>query len=49
MRRSVEGKAVGPLHELRDPAIYKEDGKTYLLYSIAGESGIGIAELHFKD
>ncbi|GAB4462911.1 MAG: hypothetical protein OHK0029_30660 [Armatimonadaceae bacterium] len=31
---------------LRDPAIFTDaDGKTYLLYSIAGEAGIAIAEL----
>jgi hypothetical protein len=29
----------------QDPGIFREDGKTYLLYSIAGESGIAIAEL----
>lgn len=34
-----------PIHALRDPAIFQESGKTYLLYAIAGESGIGIAEL----
>jgi hypothetical protein len=26
--------------ELRDPCIYREDGTTYLLYSVAGERGI---------
>lgn len=31
--------------ELRDPYIYREGGKTYLLYSVAGERGIAIAEL----
>lgn len=30
---------------LRDPAIFRESGKSYLLYAIAGESGIAIAEL----
>jgi hypothetical protein len=33
------------VHQLRDPAIFEEDGKTYILYSIAGEQGIAIAEL----
>ncbi len=33
---------------LRDPAIYREDGKTWLLYSSAGEHGIGIAELQYE-
>jgi hypothetical protein len=31
--------------QLRDPAVFVEDGKTYLLYSVAGECGIAIAEL----
>lgn len=34
-----------PAHQLRDPAFFEEDGKQYLLYSVAGESGIGMAEL----
>lgn len=34
-------------NQLRDPAIYEEGEKIYLLYSVAGESGIAIAELHF--
>jgi hypothetical protein len=34
---------------LRDPAIFEDaDGRVYLLYSVAGESGIGIAELTSK-
>lgn len=33
------------VNQLRDPAIFEEDGKTYLLYSIAGEHGLAIAEL----
>lgn len=31
--------------QLRDPAIFEEDDRTYLLYAVAGESGIAIAEL----
>lgn len=42
---SAEGPAKGRVRQLRDPAIYEEGGKTYLLYSVAGESGIAIAEL----
>jgi hypothetical protein len=34
-----------PTRQLRDPAIYEQDGRVYLLYSVAGESGIAIAEL----
>ena len=44
-RPSVRGAARG-VRELRDPAIFVEDGRSYLLYSVAGESGIAIAELH---
>jgi hypothetical protein len=32
-------------HALRDPFIHEEDGRTYLLYSVAGESGIALAEI----
>ena len=34
-----------PVNQLRDPAIYEEDGRIYLLYAVAGEQGIGIGEL----
>ena len=44
---SESGKSQGKLHELRDPCIFEENGKVYLLYSVAGENGISIAELHF--
>ena len=37
------------VNQLRDPAIYQEDNKTYLLYAVAGESGIAIAELDFTN
>ena len=43
---SVRGIARGQLRELRDPAIFVDEGSTYLLYSVAGESGIAISELH---
>jgi len=42
---SVAGAAKGRERALRDPAIFREDDRTYLLYSVAGESGIGIAEI----
>jgi len=42
---SLSAAAPGPVRQLRDPAIYSEDGRTYLLYSVAGESGVAIAEL----
>lgn len=42
---SVGGLARGRVRELRDPAVYVEGDRKYLLYSVAGESGIAIAEL----
>ena len=45
---SVRSVAYGHVNQLRDPAIYSEEGKTFLLYSVAGESGIGIAELELS-
>jgi beta-xylosidase len=39
----------GREHALRDPAIFVDtDGRAYLLYSVAGEAGIGIAELKYN-
>lgn len=46
---SIRSVAYGPVNQLRDPAIFTEEGRTYLLYAVAGESGIAIAELHFGD
>ncbi len=46
LRPSRAGAAKGRENALRDPAIFvDEDGKVYLLYSVAGESGIAIAEI----
>jgi hypothetical protein len=42
---SKAGESPVRVRQLRDPAIFRDGGKTYLLYSIAGESGIAIAEL----
>jgi hypothetical protein len=41
---SREGEARN-VRQLRDPFIFREAGKTYLLYSVAGESGIALATL----
>ena len=35
-----------PVNQLRDPAIFEEEGRGYLLYAVAGERGIGLAEIH---
>ena len=45
LKPSTRGSDLKRVRELRDPAIYQEDGRTYLLYTIAGEQGIAIAEL----
>lgn len=37
------------VNQLRDPAIYQEGNRTYLLYSVAGESGIALAEVEFDN
>lgn len=42
---SKRGIAQEPVGQLRAPCIFEEAGKTYLLYSVAGERGIAIAEL----
>ena len=42
---SRPGIADGRRHELRDPAVYVEGHRTFLLYCVAGEQGIAIAEL----
>jgi hypothetical protein len=42
---SRRGLVREPVRQLRDPAIFQEDGRTYLLYAVAGEHGIAIAEL----
>ncbi len=39
------GSIMQRANQLRDPAIYEEDGRIYLLYAIAGEQGIAIGEL----
>lgn len=43
---SLRGMADKPLYELRDPAFFEDEGRCYLLYCVAGEQGIGIAQLH---
>ena len=45
----VEPSSRGPVHgrvnQLRDPAIYVEGDRVFLLYAVAGESGIALAEI----
>ena len=42
---SIRGAIRVPVNQLRDPAIFEEDGRVFLLYAVAGESGIAIAEV----
>lgn len=36
------------VQELRDPCVFEDGGRLYLLYTVAGEMGIAIAELAFS-
>jgi hypothetical protein len=42
---SVRSTAYGQVNQLRDPAVFEDEGRIYLLYAVAGESGIAIAEI----
>lgn len=42
---SLDGAVHRRANQLRDPALYQEDGRAYLLYAVAGEAGIALAEL----
>jgi hypothetical protein len=50
LQPSVAGAMKGREQALRDPCIFVDaDGRVYLLYSVAGEAGLGIAELEFAE
>ncbi len=42
---SVAGAVYEPVNQLRDPCVFEDAGRLYLLYSASGEAAIGIAEL----
>ena len=42
---SRAGESEGPENALRDPALFRENGKVFLFYSVCGEQGIGGAEV----
>ena len=44
LQPSSPGAAVD-VRQLRDPFVYEEDGRLYLFYTVAGETGIAAAEL----
>ena len=48
---SVRSTAYGHVNQLRDPAIFEDagNGRIFLLYAVAGESGIAIAEVHIAE
>ncbi len=46
--KSNAGLFYGKVRQLRDPYVYVENGKWYLLYSTAGESAIAIGELQIQ-
>jgi hypothetical protein len=45
---SEVGEIYGPARQLRDPALFVEDGKITLFYTVCGEQGIGAADVKFK-
>ena len=45
---SQRGIIVPPVNQLRDPAIFVDDDSLYLLYAVAGEQGIAVAELELN-
>lgn len=47
VEQSVRGPVYGQVNQLRDPAIYVERDRVFLLYAVAGESGIALAEVFF--
>ena len=42
---SMRSTAYTKVNELRDPAVFLDEGRIYLFYAVAGESGIAVAEL----
>ncbi len=46
---SVRSTAYGVVNQLRDPAVFEEDGSVYLLYAVGGESGIALAQVESAD
>jgi len=48
-QHSVRGFSMKPVRQLRDPALFEAGGRSYLFYSVAGESGIAIAEIFWDE
>jgi hypothetical protein len=49
VRPSRSGLARRPVNELRDPALFAENGTMYLIYSIVGETGLAIARTSLEN
>lgn len=47
-RKSTRGSSSHPVNQLRDPAVFSENGLVYLLYTVAGENGIAIGKLEIS-
>ena len=47
-RPSEAGDVEGPVRQMRDPAVFEENDRTWLFYTICGEQGIAAAELEMK-
>ena len=47
--KSVASAINTPVNQLRDPAVFTEENKNYLLYALRGENGIGIVEFSISD
>ena len=45
VQTSEMGTAMDRVNELRDPALFLDQGQVYLAYCGGGESGIGIARI----
>jgi len=43
---SALGPATTRVRQLRDPYVFEEDGRSFLIYAVAGEAGLAVAELH---
>ncbi len=43
---SERGAVNEPVNQLRDPAVFVDDDRVFLLYAVAGEAGIALAEIH---
>ena len=41
----MRGQVTEPVRQLRDPAICVDGDRVWLLYCLAGESGIALAEI----